>query len=139
MAGELHSTAFVSPIRGNIRRALDASFNGTTVETIIAHLKTFETDKDAEVAKWATATRTALELRSPTSLKVTLRAIRETKRDFASPNSSSLRELFQRDMRIATAFCVCRPYVSIHIILLTYLFSERSITRFQDRCHDASR
>ncbi|KZT02305.1 3-hydroxyisobutyryl-coenzyme A hydrolase [Laetiporus sulphureus 93-53] len=84
---------------GDIRRALDACFRHDSVEQIVADLKTQATNGPSEaVRKWAKDTSDAIHLRSPTSLKVALAALRKGKK-------MTLLEALQMEMNIATAFC----------------------------------
>jgi len=71
------------------------------VENIIVALRGLEADSDAEVAAWAKSTLGVLEMRSPTSLRVALMAIRRGR-------TMTLRSALQMEMAIAAAFCV-RP------------------------------
>lgn len=65
-----------------------------------------ETTDVSALQRWAKETRETLEFRSPTSIKLALRAIREGAR-------LDIDEVFLMDQRIATACCVsfdtCRP------------------------------
>ncbi|OBZ69256.1 3-hydroxyisobutyryl-CoA hydrolase, mitochondrial [Grifola frondosa] len=88
-------TAFV----GATRVALDSAFQHNTVEKIVGELQTVSTSSEhEEVRKWAKQTLAALELRSPTSLKVALAAIRRGK-------GRSLLDALQMEMNIAAAYC----------------------------------
>ncbi|SCV69287.1 BQ2448_2307 [Microbotryum intermedium] len=100
------------PLVGAKRRAVDAIFGRKTVESIISGLSELESgsmslDKLAfegeevnvgELQQWAKTTREVLEHRSPTSLKLTLKAIREGAK-------LDIDEVFAMDLRIATACC----------------------------------
>lgn len=95
------------------RVALDTAFSHNKVEDIIASLKKIiQEHKDNDIREWATDTLLALELRSPTSLKVALMAIRKGK-------SLPLLEALQMELNIATAFCV-----NLCIILHTSQYSH---------------
>ena len=86
---------------GAKRVALDTAFGHNTVEEIVASLKKISEENEAEdIRTWANATLTALDLRSPTSLKVALTAVRKGK-------DLDLKAALQMEMGIATAFCVC--------------------------------
>ena len=87
---------------GAKRVALDTAFGHNTVEEIVASLKQISEDTQAadEIRKWAQTTLEALDLRSPTSLKVALAAVRKGKQ-------LPLKDALQMEMGIATAFCVC--------------------------------
>jgi 3-hydroxyisobutyryl-CoA hydrolase len=78
---------------------LDAAFAPSSVEKIFDHLEKFKKSDDAAVAEWAEQTLANLNLRSPTSLKVALEAVRKGKKQ-------SLKETIQMELGIATAFCV---------------------------------
>ena len=93
-----------SPFVGTKRIALDHAFRHNTVEEIIADLETFSHSEDAEVAKWAGDTLEMLHLRSPTSLKVALKAIR-------LGANMALRQALDMELGIATAFCVSFPRI----------------------------
>ncbi|KAI0748565.1 3-hydroxyisobutyryl-coenzyme A hydrolase [Daedaleopsis nitida] len=89
----------VSPLVGATRVALDSAFSHNTVEDIVAQLTEFSTGHGEEaVRKWAANTLDTLSLRSPTSLKVALAAIRRGKQML-------LLDALQMEMNIATAFC----------------------------------
>ena len=86
---------------------LDACFRHNSVEDIIADLKTVEQGHaKPEIRKWAQETLAALELRSPTSLKVALIALRKGR-------VGTLHSALQRELNIATAFCV--RYLSVRL------------------------
>lgn len=88
-----------APFTGAKRVALDAAFCHDQVEKIIHSLKSYAGGNDATVSDWAKETLSALHMRSPTSLKVALQAIRKGK-------GMSLLEALQMELRISTAFCV---------------------------------
>ncbi|KAI0784365.1 3-hydroxyisobutyryl-coenzyme A hydrolase [Abortiporus biennis] len=89
----------LSPFVGDLRVALDSAFRHDTVEEIVQDLqKLSETTKDESIRSWANQTLEALELRSPTSLKVALHAVRLGK-------TMNLLETLQMEMNFATAFC----------------------------------
>lgn len=88
-----------NPLVGEVRDALDTAFGHNTVEEIVASLEELEKSGSAKVGEWAKKTLASLHLRSPTSLKVTLQAIRRGKR-------LSLADALRMEMRIATAFLV---------------------------------
>jgi 3-hydroxyisobutyryl-CoA hydrolase len=87
------------PFIGAKRAALDMAFRHDSVEKIIEELKTLSNSTDVAVSGWAAETLTALQLRSPTSLKVALSAIRRGK-------TMNLLEALQMELEIATAYCV---------------------------------
>ena len=87
-------------IVGAKREAIDAAFGNNTVEKIIASLTEMSSHHDDEnIRNWAVETLDTLALRSPTSLKVALAAIRRGK-------TMTLLDALQMEMNIATAFCV---------------------------------
>ncbi|TDL24923.1 3-hydroxyisobutyryl-coenzyme A hydrolase [Rickenella mellea] len=85
-------------ISGDIRLALDSAFRYRTVEEIITSLQNIAERSPDEVGDWAKQTLSELTMRSPTSLKVSLEAIRRGK-------DMNLREVLQMELNIATAFC----------------------------------
>ncbi|KAH9950202.1 3-hydroxyisobutyryl-coenzyme A hydrolase [Amylocystis lapponica] len=88
-----------TPLSGPVRAALDAAFAHDTAEAIVAALEDLARDSAHEpVRAWARETLDALALRSPTSLKVALAAVRRGRR-------MSLLEALQMEMNLATAFC----------------------------------
>jgi 3-hydroxyisobutyryl-CoA hydrolase len=88
-----------SPFTGAKRIALDTAFRHNTVEAIFNELETLSKIDNEEVKKWAADTLTTLHLRSPTSLKVALEAVRRGSR-------MSLLQALDMELKIATAFCV---------------------------------
>lgn len=98
-SSEREQTESPAPFIGTKRVALDHAFRHNTVEEIIANLEGFSQSNDTEVAKWAGKTLEMLLLRSPTSLKVALRAIRLGAK-------MTLLEVLEMELKIATAFCV---------------------------------
>lgn len=92
-----------SPLVGDVRVALDSAFRHDSVELILKDLEQFSRSPDSAVGSWATQTLKSLHMRSPTSLKVALRALRKGK-------NMSLLEVFQMELGIATAYCVSSIY-----------------------------
>ena len=88
-----------STITGKRRQALDHAFRHDTVEGIKKDLSSFLDHDDESVRDWAKNTLAMLEMRSPTSLKVALEAIRKG-RDL------TLLEALDMELKIATAYCV---------------------------------
>lgn len=78
---------------------MDFAFRHNQVEKIVKDLEAFVDHEDPVISVWAGETLAALHLRSPTSLKVALRAIRQGKQ-------KSLRECLEMELKIATAYCV---------------------------------
>ncbi|KAF8911054.1 3-hydroxyisobutyryl-CoA hydrolase [Gymnopilus junonius] len=87
-----------SPLTGARRVALDHAFRHNAVEPIIKDLEVFSQSEDADVAKWASNTLSMLRMRSPTSLKVALEAIRRGKK-------LTLLQTLEMELQLATAFC----------------------------------
>ncbi|KAG9318647.1 ClpP/crotonase-like domain-containing protein [Chiua virens] len=85
-------------LMGTVRSALDSAFGHDTVEKIFENLAALSNSPDIRVSGWAKQTLETLHMRSPTSLKVALAAIRRGK-------SMSLRDALQMEMGIATAYC----------------------------------
>ncbi|KAK0441016.1 3-hydroxyisobutyryl-CoA hydrolase [Armillaria borealis] len=83
---------------GATRVALDSAFRHDSVEKIIDDLTRLKSDKDELVSGWASKTLELLLLRSPTSLKVALAAIRRGR-------NLDLWEALNMELRIATAYC----------------------------------
>ncbi|EJD02197.1 3-hydroxyisobutyryl-CoA hydrolase [Fomitiporia mediterranea MF3/22] len=82
---------------GEVREALDTAFGHDTVEEIVSALEKFGKSDSVEVATWAKKSLEALHLRSPTSLKVALQAVRRGK-------SLTLGNALIMEMGMATAF-----------------------------------
>ncbi|KAF7311354.1 3-hydroxyisobutyryl-CoA hydrolase, mitochondrial [Mycena kentingensis (nom. inval.)] len=80
------------------RVAIDMAFGHDRVELIFSDLELFKKDVDPVISGWAAQTLETLKLRSPTSLKVALRAIRMGK-------TQTLTEALNMELKIATAFC----------------------------------
>lgn len=130
---------------GSKRRAIDAIFCRATAEEIVAGLRSLEEGDDIaglkldgqvldedKLKKWAKATRETILGRSPTSVKVSLTAIREGK-------SLDIDEAFSMDMRIATACCVSRSALLVTnswlLMSISSTTESRSSPRFQEWCH----
>lgn len=75
------------------------AFGHNTVEEIVDSLTKLTSTADDAVAKWASETLVTLHMRSPTSLKVALKALRRGK-------EMTLLQALQMEMGIATAYCV---------------------------------
>ncbi|KAL6721825.1 3-hydroxyisobutyryl-CoA hydrolase [Lecanora helva] len=86
-------------LAGSLRSAIDRCFSPNSVEEIISTLEheTKSSDNPAEIKTWATKTLKTLSERSPTSLKVTLMALREGR-------NWNIAEAFQREYIIAGHF-----------------------------------
>ncbi|KAK7038109.1 mitochondrial 3-hydroxyisobutyryl-CoA hydrolase [Favolaschia claudopus] len=88
-----------SPFVGLTRVALDSAFRHDRVERIFAELELLSMDvQPEEVRTWASKTLAMLQDRSPTSLKVALKAIRRG-------STQTLEEAYNMELKIATAFC----------------------------------
>ncbi|KAF9227718.1 3-hydroxyisobutyryl-coenzyme A hydrolase [Gyrodon lividus] len=85
-------------LTGVIRQVLDSAFRHDSVEEILKSLETLSSSPNTCVSGWAEQTLETLHMRSPTSLKVALSAIRRGK-------SMTLLEALQMEMGIATAYC----------------------------------
>lgn len=88
-----------TPFTGSVRAALDFAFRHDSAEDIISDLESLTNHKDLDVQNFARNTKQKLELRSPTSLKVALKAIRQGK-------TMTLLEALNMELKIAAAFCV---------------------------------
>ncbi|KAG2041902.1 ClpP/crotonase-like domain-containing protein [Suillus americanus] len=88
----------VGKLTGRTRQALDMAFRHDTVEEIVEDLTKLASTSDDSVAKWASETLEILSMRSPTSLKVALEAVRRGK-------NMTLLQALQMEMGIATAYC----------------------------------
>lgn len=86
-------------LSGNVRSALDSAFAHNKVEDIMKDLEAFSMDGNTEIRAWAEETLAVMNMRSPTSLKVALEAIRKGKQ-------LSLLEALNMELKIATAYCV---------------------------------
>ena len=99
-----------APFTGAKRSALDSAFRHNDVEKIVEDLEVFsKASADASVKQWASDTLAMLHVRSPTSLKVALEAIRRG-------SKLTLLETLNMELKIATAFCVSCIYLFIHNI-----------------------
>lgn len=85
-------------LTGSVRAALDSAFSHKSVENIFAALEEYAESSDERVKAWAAKTLESLHLRSPTSLRVALHALRESK-------NGGLIEALRTELGIATAFC----------------------------------
>ena len=107
-AAERESTEPPAPFTGAKRSALDSAFRHNSVEEIVKDLEVLsQASADPSVKQWASDTLAMLHMRSPTSLKVALRAIRRGK-------ELTLLETLEMELKIAAAFCVSFIYFIIH-------------------------
>lgn len=93
-----------SVVVGAIRRALDYAFSPSEVEEIFFRLEELVVEggsTSSDVQKWAKGTLETLKMRSPTSLRVSLEAVRRASRD-----GHRLSDSFQMELGIAAACCV---------------------------------
>jgi len=90
-----------TPFTGKQRDALDFAFRHDRVEEIVEDLESLVHHKDAAISRWAAETIATLNLRSPTSLKVALKALRKGK-------NMTLLEALDMELKIATAYCVSK-------------------------------
>jgi 3-hydroxyisobutyryl-CoA hydrolase len=86
---------------GPVRTAVDKVFRQNNITKMIKELNRATQALDENVRVWGKATLETLSQRSPTSLKVALKAIRKGQ-------AMKLSEALQMELGIATAFCV-RP------------------------------
>jgi 3-hydroxyisobutyryl-CoA hydrolase len=63
-------------LTGDLRQAIDRSFKFNTIEEIMTAVEKEAKSNDERIADWAKATLKTIALRSPTSLKVTLKQLR---------------------------------------------------------------
>ena len=89
----------IGTILGTHRGALDTAFGHNTVEEIFEALEKLRQTESGMIGGWAKSTLSSLRLRSPTSLKVALEAIRRGKK-------LSLSDALRMELGIATAFLV---------------------------------
>lgn len=108
---------------GNKRDALDFAFRHDQVEEIFKDLESFVNHKDAAISQWAAETITILNLRSPTSLKVALKAIRKGK-------NMTLLEALDMELKIATAYCVS---LNLLYIIQIFLSDKECLERCKSR------
>jgi len=88
-----------APFTGAKRSALDSAFRHNSVEEIVKDLEVLsQASADPSVKQWASDTLAMLHMRSPTSLKVALRAIRRGK-------ELTLLQTLNMELKIAAAFC----------------------------------
>ncbi|KAF9261400.1 3-hydroxyisobutyryl-coenzyme A hydrolase [Marasmius fiardii PR-910] len=92
------SGILVSEFVGAKRAAIDFAFRHNEVEKIYEDLKAFQKHRDPAISEWASKTLESLDLRSPTSLKVALRAIR-------SGRTKNLLQALEMELQIAAACC----------------------------------
>lgn len=96
-APDSYAKAQYGNLRGSLREAIDRAFRFSSVEEILEALQRESQSPDTQIAEWAKATQKTIALRSPTSLRVTLRQLREGK-------AWNIRETFVREHKIAAEF-----------------------------------
>jgi 3-hydroxyisobutyryl-CoA hydrolase len=104
LVSEREADEIPSRLTGAVRTALDSAFRHSSVENVFEELESLSNSSDEAVSVWAKETLAALNLRSPTSLKVALQAIRKGKK-------MTLLEALQMELGIATAFCVSKFFI----------------------------
>ncbi|KAL0577803.1 3-hydroxyisobutyryl-CoA hydrolase [Marasmius crinis-equi] len=93
-----HREGLESELVGAKRAAIDYAFRHDEVEKIYGDLKALTEHSDPTISEWATTTLESLNLRSPTSLKVALRAVRSGK-------TKNLLQALNMEFQIALACC----------------------------------
>lgn len=91
-------------LTGTLREAIDRAFKHDTIEEILGALQKESESADATVAEWAKATQKTIAMRSPTSLRVTLRQLREGRK-------WNISETFVREHKIASRFMAHPDFV----------------------------
>lgn len=91
-------------LTGPLREAIDRIFKYDTIEEILAALRKETKSSDSYLAEWAQATQKTIAIRSPTSLHVTLRQLREGK-------DWNISETFVREHKIASRFMAHTDFV----------------------------
>jgi 3-hydroxyisobutyryl-CoA hydrolase len=91
-------------LTGPLREAIDRTFCYDTVESILLALEKESKAQDKFIADWAAATLKTIAMRSPTSLRVTLRQLREGKH-------WDISETFVREHKIASRFMAHPDFV----------------------------
>ncbi|EXJ84766.1 hypothetical protein A1O3_05438 [Capronia epimyces CBS 606.96] len=91
-------------LTGSLREAVDRTFKYDTVEEILAALQKESESADEKLAEWAKATQKTITLRSPTSLRVTLRQLREGRH-------WNISETFVLEHKIASKFMAHPDFV----------------------------
>lgn len=91
-------------ITGSLREAVDRTFKYDSIEEILSALQKESESADAKIAEWAKATKKTISLRSPTSLRVTLRQLREGR-------NWNISETFVREHKMAAKFMAHSDFV----------------------------
>ncbi|KAF9013952.1 3-hydroxyisobutyryl-CoA hydrolase [Cyathus striatus] len=98
LSAEREPSDLSPPFIGAKRSALDWAFRHEQIEDIFEDLRALKDHRDPTVNEWAARTLAMLDLRSPTSLKIALAAIRRGK-------DMKLLDALNMELGIATAFC----------------------------------
>lgn len=128
-------------LRGDIRVAIDSCFAHRTIGPIFGDLKQLiAKSENAEVTAWAKKTLRTLEDRSPTSLAISLEAIKRAEKGL------SLHQALNMELGIATAYCVrcyvlgCTICVALLTVELVCRAAQAPISRLASRqCWSANR
>ena len=91
-------------LTGPLREAIDRIFQFDSIEEILSALQKETESSDENLAEWANATQKTIAIRSPTSLRVTLRQLREGKK-------WNISETFVREHKMATKFMAHPDFV----------------------------
>lgn len=98
LSSEIDEAESRSSLIGPTRVAIDAVFSHSKVEDIFKDLQGLCKHEDESISTWASRTLEQLKERSPTSLKVTLAALRRGKK-------LHLQDALSLELNIAAAFC----------------------------------
>ncbi|KAF8636640.1 hypothetical protein AX17_003448 [Amanita inopinata Kibby_2008] len=98
LSSERQSDEAPPPFTGKKRKAIDWAFRHDRIEKIVEDLTSFLGHEDTFIQQFAKDTLAMLEMRSPTSLKVALKAIRKGR-------DMTLLEALDMELKIATAYC----------------------------------
>jgi 3-hydroxyisobutyryl-CoA hydrolase len=99
-----YSKAQNGNLTGELREAIDRVFQYDTIEEILEALKKEASSSNTRIANWAQATQKTIAIRSPTSLRVTLRQMREG-------INWNISETFIREHKIAARFMAHPDFV----------------------------
>ncbi|OAG34649.1 hypothetical protein AYO21_11197 [Fonsecaea monophora] len=91
-------------LTGALREAVDRVFKYNSVEEILGALQKEAESADEKTAEWAKATQKTIAIRSPTSLRVTLRQLREGKH-------WNISETFVKEHKMASRFMAHPDFV----------------------------
>ena len=96
-SADSYSAAKHGNLTGPLREAIDRTFKFDNIDEILDALRKETESSDEFLAEWAKATQKTIAIRSPTSLHVTLRQLREGRQ-------WNISETFIREHKIASAF-----------------------------------